>query len=114
VDEAENRPGSIAEFNSDSHCVGGVDCFDDVTWEYCPDHDKPIPVVLPGAQDLTFGGLYSGSPYMGVLGDLPPGEGGLNPWGAFTFPWHSHSEKELANFDIFPGGMLSFVFVIPH
>jgi hypothetical protein len=51
---------------------------------------------------------------MGVLGDLPPGEGGLNPWGAFTFPWHSHAEKELANFDIFPGGMLTFVFVIPH
>ncbi len=113
VDEAENRAGAIAEFNSDGHCPG-VDCFDDVSWEYCPDHGKLIPVILPGAQDLTFGGLYSGSPYMGVLGDLPPGEGGLNPFGAFTFPWHSHSEKELANVDIFPGGMLTFVFVIPH
>jgi hypothetical protein len=112
-DAAENRPGSEVEFDPDNNCPDG-DCFDDVTWEYCPDHDKPIPVVLPGAQDLTFGGLYSGSPYMGVLGDLPPGEGGLNPWGAFTFPWHSHAEKELANFDIFPGGMLTFVFVIPH
>ena len=118
-DASENRPGSEAEFDPDNDCPGVYaqytgDCFDDVTWEYCPDHDKPIPVVLPGAQDLTFGGLWSGSPYMGALGDLPPGEGGLNPFGAFTFPWHSHSEKELANFDIFPGGMLTFVFVIPH
>ena len=27
--------------------------------------------------------------------------------------WHSHSEKELANFDIFPGGMMSMMVVEP-
>ena len=46
-------------------------------------------------------------------GALPPGEGGLNPNSAYPFMWHSHTEKELTNFDIFPGGMLSMMVVEP-
>lgn len=85
--------------------------FDSVTKEYCPDHGKPFPVVLPENQDLTFGGWWSGSPYLGNLGALPPGEGGLNPNGGFSFMWHSHTEKELTNYDIFPGGMMTMMII---
>jgi Multicopper oxidase len=81
--------------------------------EYCADHGKPLPVALPQNQDLNFGGWWSGSPFMGNLGELPPGEGGLNPFGGFFFMWHSHAEKELTNDDIFPGGMLSMMVVEP-
>jgi FtsP/CotA-like multicopper oxidase with cupredoxin domain len=87
--------------------------FDPVTQEYCPDHGKELPVDLPEAQSLAFGGFWSGSPFMGDVAPLPPGEGGLNPFGGFFFMWHSHSEKELANFDIFPGGMMSMMVVEP-
>ena len=85
--------------------------FDAVTHEYCPDHGKPFPVVLPEKQDLAFGGWWSGSPYLGSLAALPPGEGGLNPNGGFSFMWHSHTEKELANYDIFPGGMMTMMII---
>lgn len=77
------------------------------------DHGKAIPVFLPEAQDLTFGGFWSGSPYLGAMGALPPGEGGLNVNGGFFFMWHSHTEKELTNFDIFPGGMMTMLIVEP-
>ena len=87
--------------------------FDSVTREYCPDHGKAIPVDLPGVAELTLGGYWSGSPYMGDVGDLPPGEGGLNPDGGYFFVWHSHAEKELTTFDIFPGGSLSALVVLP-
>ena len=87
--------------------------FDATTNEYCPDHGKPLPVALPQTQDLAFGGWWSGSPFMGDVAPLPPGEGGLNPYGGFFFMWHSHAEKELTNFDIFPGGMLSMMVVEP-
>jgi FtsP/CotA-like multicopper oxidase with cupredoxin domain len=85
--------------------------FDPVTHEYCGDHGKPFPVVLPGNQELAFGGWWGGSPYLGSLGALPPGEGGLNPNGGFTFMWHSHTEKELTNWDIFPGGMMTMMII---
>lgn len=89
------------------------DDFDDVTREYCPDHGKPFPVTLPPDQRLTFGAFYAGSPYLGASEALPPGEGGNNPTAAFPFMWHSHSEKELVNNDIFPGGMMTMLMVEP-
>ena len=87
--------------------------FDTVTKEYCPDHGKPFPVTLPENQELTFGGFWSGSPFLGALGSLPPGEGGLNPNGGYVYMWHSHTEKEMTNYDIFPGGMMTMLIVEP-
>lgn len=81
--------------------------------EYAPDHGKPIPVVLPENQNLTFGGFYSGSPFLGAFGTLPPGEGGLNLNGGLFFMWHSHNERELVNNDIFPGGMMTMLIIEP-
>jgi hypothetical protein len=88
--------------------------FDTTTYEYCDDHGKPFPVVLPEMQNVTIGGAYGGSPYFGQTAPLPPGEGGLNEEGAFVFPWHSHAEKEIINNDVFIGGMLTLLFVLPY
>lgn len=94
--------------------AAGADGYDDAgdnAWEWCADHGKDLPVTLPDLSSLVFGGYWSGSPYMGDLGSLPPGEGGLNPDAGFTFIWHSHTERELVNNDLFPGGMMTFMIV---
>ncbi|MDH3813928.1 MAG: multicopper oxidase domain-containing protein [Acidobacteriota bacterium] len=83
-------------------------------YEWCEDHGRAIPVLLPETQNLAFGAWWSGSPYLGSAGALPPGEGGLNPNSAYPFMWHSHKEKELTNNDIFPGGQLTMFFIEPH
>lgn len=75
------------------------------------DHGKPFPVILPGLQELTFGGFYSGSPFLGAAGSLPPGEGGNNPNSGFAYMWHSHNEKEMTNNDIFPGGLMTMIII---
>jgi hypothetical protein len=82
-----------------------------VAGESLADHCKPFPVTLPSQETLTFGQFYSGSPFLGALGTLPPGEGGFNPNGGYMFMWHSHNEKEIVNFDIFPGGMLTMMLI---
>lgn len=79
--------------------------------EYAPDHGKPFPVALPSQQELTFGGWWSGSPFLGAMGALPPGEGGNNPNGGFVYMWHTHAEKEMTNYDIFPGGMMTMLII---
>ena len=79
-------------------------------FEYAPDHGKPIPVDLPGQKDLTFGMLYSGSPFLGSFAPLPPG-GGLNLTGGYWQIWHSHLEKEIVNNDLFPGGQITFMLI---
>jgi len=81
--------------------------------ESLADHCKPIPVAPPDNKDMFFGPLYTGSPYLGGAGPLPPGEGGFNPYGAYPFMWHSHAEKELTSYNVFPGGMLTWALVVP-
>lgn len=95
------------------HDVTGAPCYDATTHEYCPDHMKPLPVTLPHIQELTLGLHYSGSPFMGVTDFLPPGQTDLNPNAGFAYMWHSHTEKEMTNFDIFPGGMMTMMIVEP-
>ena len=94
-------------------CINTTNGYDDITHEYCADHEKPIPIIGNELQDLAFGGFYSGSPYLGASGSLPPGEGGLNLNGGLFFMWHSHNEREIVNNDIFPGGMMTMLIVEP-
>jgi len=81
--------------------------------EYAPDHGKPLPVILPNQLDLTFGGYYGGGPFLGAFGVLPPGQGGLNLNAGYFHMWHSHTERELVNNDIFPGGMMTMLIIEP-
>jgi FtsP/CotA-like multicopper oxidase with cupredoxin domain len=81
--------------------------------EYAPDHGKPIPVVLPNLQDLSFGAHYSGSPYLGSFGALPPGGALINLNAGYFHMWHSHNEREIVNNDIFPGGMMTMLIIEP-
>ena len=95
-------------------CVdGNGDGYADSTHEWCADHRKPIPVLLPNPNVLMNGGWYSGSPYLGDLVQLPPGQGGLNPNAGFTYMWHSHVERELTNGNVFPGGLMTMLIVEP-
>jgi len=80
-------------------------------YEYAPDHGKPFPVSLPNDQQLTFGPHYGGSPFLGTVGTLPPGDVGFNPNGGYSFMWHSHNEKEICNNNIFPGGMMTMAMI---
>jgi manganese oxidase len=91
----------------------GAEGLDAGTHEYCADHNKPLPVVLPEALALANGPFYSGSPFLGQVGLMPPGDGGLNPNAGYTYMWHSHNEKEITNYDVFPGGMMTMLVVEP-
>lgn len=70
-------------------------------------HCGKFPVTLPEQQSLTFGGFWSGGPYLGTAEPIPPLQGGLNPGAGYSFMWHSHTERELTNDDVFPGGMMT-------
>jgi FtsP/CotA-like multicopper oxidase with cupredoxin domain len=102
-------------------CNPDVTQFDPTTHEYCPDHYRPIPVTLPSQSDLNYGigggGMWGGTPYLGVSGDVPPVNPGaqtqLNVTGGIAFMWHSHAERELTTNNIFIGGMASMALVVP-
>ena len=109
IDNYDNRLGNVPGSAPDGYGDPFPDS--DTPWEYCADHGRMFPTLLPQKLDLAFGGWYGGSPFLAGMGALPPGEGGLNPNGGFSYMWHSHTEKELTNFDIFPGGMLTMLII---
>ena len=82
-------------------------------FEYAPDHGKPFPVKLPHVQDIVVGDQWSGSPFLGQTGFLPPSQVQFNPGGAYLHMWHSHNEKEIVNNDIFPGGLMTMLIIKP-
>ena len=77
------------------------------------DHGVPLPVQLPSIINLEFGNYASGSPYLASTGPLPPLQGGFNPYGGYYYMFHSHNEKEIVNNNVFPGGMLTMMGVLP-
>ncbi len=93
----------------------GWDVIPDQTlpWEDPTFEGVPMPVELPPDTDLTFGSWFSGSPYLGTMGTLPPGNPGFNEFGGYAYMWHSHNEKELINNDVYPGGMFTMMIVEP-
>lgn len=118
LDEAGTVPnpdwtGTVGAEDVDHNGDGIFDIVDPEPGEDPADHGQPFPVQLPEQQDMAFGGMWSGSPYLGNPDALPPGEGGMNAYGAFTFMWHSHNEKEMTTNDVFPGGMMTMGFVEP-
>lgn len=96
-------------YGATSVTAGGVPMYE----EGPDDHCKPFPVVQSENLDVTVGGFYPGSPFLGGLVALPIGEGGLNVNGGMFFIWHSHRERELVNDNIFPGGMMTMMIVEP-
>lgn len=77
------------------------------------DVGKPVPVKLPSELELTYGELYSGSPYLGSFGARPVGAGAQNLTAAYFHMFHSHNEREIINGGVYPGGMMTFVVIEP-
>ena len=76
----------------------------------------PIPVQLPGLQNLIFKDdvtVYGGSPYLGYQDELPVGVTSYNQCGEQYFPWHTHAVNEFQSFNEGFGGMGTLIAVFP-
>lgn len=78
---------------------------------------NPIPTLLPGLRNLAIGHtgmtMWSGSPYLGVKGDLPVDIVSYNEAGEYHFMLHSHEEPQITNWGEFPGGMMTMIAIYP-
>lgn len=79
---------------------------------------NPIPTLMPRLRNLVIGSqrgwtMWSGSPYLGVKGDLPVGVTDYNEVGEYHFMLHSHSEVQITNWGEFPGGLMTMIAIHP-
>jgi FtsP/CotA-like multicopper oxidase with cupredoxin domain len=74
---------------------------------------NPVPVVVPQVNNQEFGMFYSGSPYLGNTGPLPPGASTLNTCGEFYIISHNHALYQITSWGVNMTGPITYVRVDP-
>ena len=74
---------------------------------------NPVPVVIPQVNNQEFGMFYSGSPYLGKTGPLPPGASTFNTCGEFYIISHNHALFQITSWGVNLSGPITYVRVDP-
>jgi FtsP/CotA-like multicopper oxidase with cupredoxin domain len=74
---------------------------------------NPVPVVIPQVNNQQFGMFYSGSPYLGKTGVLPPGASTLNTCGEYYIISHNHALYQITSWGVNMSGPITYVRVDP-
>jgi FtsP/CotA-like multicopper oxidase with cupredoxin domain len=72
-----------------------------------------VPVQIPQVNNQEFGMFYSGSPYLGKTGPLPPGASTLNECGAYYVISHNHALFQITSLGVNMTGPITYVRVDP-
>jgi FtsP/CotA-like multicopper oxidase with cupredoxin domain len=74
---------------------------------------NPVPVTIPDIANQTIGMFYSGSPYLGVMGPMPPGMSTLNQCGEYYIISHNHALFQLDAWGLTMAGQITYLRVDP-
>ncbi|MDO8456516.1 MAG: multicopper oxidase domain-containing protein [Burkholderiaceae bacterium] len=74
---------------------------------------NPVPVTIPQVNNQEFGMFYSGSPYLGKTGPLPPGASTLNTCGEYYIISHNHALFQITSWGVNMSGPITYVRVDP-
>jgi FtsP/CotA-like multicopper oxidase with cupredoxin domain len=74
---------------------------------------NPVPVIVPNVNDLVYGMLYSGSPYLGVEGPLPVGAPDMSECGEYYIISHNHALYQITSWGVPMTGPVTFLRIDP-
>ncbi len=74
---------------------------------------NPVPVTNSDIANLVHGMFYSGSPYLGEMGPLPPGTSTLNQCGEFYIISHNHALYQITSWGMTMSGPITYLRVDP-
>ncbi len=112
----ENSGGQDLSFEKFAINIGPSQTWDVVfKWYDAENYSEanPIPVVIPQVNNVEFGMFYSGSPYLGKTGPLPPGASTLNQCGEYYIISHNHALYQITSFGVNLTGPITYVRVDP-
>ena len=72
-----------------------------------------VPITIPDVANQTIGMFWSGSPYLGVQGPLPPGVSTLNQCGEYYIISHNHALFQLDAWGMTMAGQITYMRVDP-
>jgi FtsP/CotA-like multicopper oxidase with cupredoxin domain len=72
-----------------------------------------FPVAIPVLENQTLGTFYSGSPFLGEQGTLPPGASTLNQCGEYYIISHNHALHQITSWGVNMTGPITYMRVDP-
>lgn len=74
---------------------------------------NPVPVTIPNLQNMVFGNLFSGSPYLGAQGTIPVGAANDNQCGEYYIISHNHALHQLTSWGVPMTGPATYMRIDP-
>jgi FtsP/CotA-like multicopper oxidase with cupredoxin domain len=74
---------------------------------------NPVPATIPDIANMTFGMYWSGSPYLGMMGQMPPGMSTLNQCGEYYIISHNHALFQITSWGMTMSGPITYLRVDP-
>ncbi len=113
----EGSGGQDLSFEKFAINIGAGQTWDVLSkWYDAESYDEqinPVPVTIPDVANQTFGMFYSGSPYLGKLGTLPPGVNTLNQCGEYYIISHNHALFQLDAWGMTMAGQITYLRIDP-
>ena len=85
-------------------------------WKDAEGYDKdtnPVPVTIPSLQNMVYGLLFSGSPYLGSQGLIPVGTTTLNQCGEYYIISHDHALYQMTSWGVPTTGPVTYMRIDP-
>lgn len=85
-------------------------------WYDAEQYDKvtnPVPVTIPDVANMEFGMFWSGSPYLGEMGPMPPGMSTLNQCGEYYIISHNHALFQITSWGVNMSGPITYLRIDP-
>ncbi len=74
---------------------------------------NPVPVTIPDIANMTFGMFWSASPYLGKMGQMPPGMSTLNQCGEYYIIAHNHALYQITSWGVTMTGPVTYLRIDP-
>jgi FtsP/CotA-like multicopper oxidase with cupredoxin domain len=74
---------------------------------------NPVPVTVPQLANEEIGVFYSGSPYLGTKGALPPGIQSVNQCGEYYIISHNHALFQITSWGVNMTGPITYMRIDP-
>jgi FtsP/CotA-like multicopper oxidase with cupredoxin domain len=72
-----------------------------------------VPVTVPSLANMTLGMFFSGSPYLGEMGTMPPGMSTLNQCGEYYIISHNHALFQITSWGVTMSGPATYLRIDP-
>jgi FtsP/CotA-like multicopper oxidase with cupredoxin domain len=74
---------------------------------------NPVSVTIPSVANQAFGMMYGGSPYLGMMGTMPPGMSTLNQCGEYYIIAHNHALNQITSWGVVMSGPVTYLRIDP-